>query len=130
MTPSDATPALRALTVIRAAAGAALLLAPEATLAPLTGVSPDERARLFARALGIRHLLEATVLWRVPSPRAVRLGAAVDAVHAATTLGLFADRRRRRLAAVNCLTASGFAIAGWAVASGTSQPAASLPQTP
>ena len=124
MALSDARPALYALIVVRAAAGAALLLAPDATLTMLAGASPDERARWFARVLGTRHLLQAILLWRVPTTPAVRLGAAVDAVHAAASLGLLRDPRHRRLAQVNCLTACGFAIAGLAIASDTSGPAA------
>jgi hypothetical protein len=66
--------------------GTALLLAPGLLL---RGVGdPDDRlARLAARALGARHLGQAALL-AASGRRAIRFGAAVDGLHAASMLGL------------------------------------------
>lgn len=103
----------RAVSAARGAWGAALLVAPERLLASVAAGEPlDARARAFARALGVRQLLEAALLRRAGA-RAVALGAAVDGVHALSVLALAAaDRSRRREALANALVATGFAIEG------------------
>lgn len=113
---ADLPGGLHWLTVARAAIAGALLIAPEPPLAALKRSEPD-RARLrFARILGARQGIEAALLWRYPTPAAVRTGAVVDGIHAVTALGIAAVVSPRRLALLNCLSATGFALAGWQAA--------------
>jgi hypothetical protein len=106
---------LRALIGVRFAAGVALLLFPDRVLGDLPHRRIDGAARAFARVLGVRHILEAVVLWRRPTHAWVELGAAVDGVHAATMAGLaVAKRQDRRLATANAVTAGALAAAGLA----------------
>ena len=105
--------ALRALIGLRFAAGTALLLFPGRVLGDLPHRRVDRAARGFARVLGARHLVEATVLWRRPTHRWVEVGAAVDGVHAATMAALAVARPdERRLALVNAVSAGALAAAG------------------
>lgn len=88
--------------------GLALLAAPAPILRALCGrhPGPDRRARLAARALGARHLIQAIALLQHPSRRWMLAGAAIDTTHAATMLALAAARpNRRRLAAVSAVLA-------------------------
>jgi hypothetical protein len=104
---------MAALIGLRAVAGAALLIAPGAILGDLPHRRIDGAARSFARILGVRHLVEAAVLWRDHTHRWVLLGAGVDATHAATMLALTVLRPdARRLALTNAVTASALAGAG------------------
>lgn len=103
----------RALACLRLAYGSALLLAPDALLGDLTRARTDRRARLFARVLGARHVVETAVLWRHRSRRWLLGGAAVDGLHAATMIGLaLIDEERRGPANANALGAAAFALAG------------------
>jgi len=97
-----------ALTTARAAVGAALLLAPP---------GHDRRARVYARALGARHLVEAVLLGPAPSAPALRAGAAVDGLHAASVVPLLVRSEHRRLAALNLAGAVAFTAAGLTAAS-------------
>lgn len=99
------------LETIRASYGLAQLLAPNAVARRLTCRNVDDRERFVTRVLGVRHLLQAAVLVN-GSRRAHRLGAAVDALHAASMVGLaLVDRSRRRQAWTSAATASAFAAA-------------------
>lgn len=94
------------LLVIRTAYGAVLLLAPSGALAALTRSQIDRRALRLARILGARELVQAAVIERNPTRGRQLAGAGVDALHAASMLALARiDRRRRRLALHNALTA-------------------------
>jgi hypothetical protein len=99
---------VNALTAARAGVGAALLLRP---------VGHDRGARVYARALGARHLVEAVLLGPVPPSTALRIGAAVDGLHAASVVPLVLRPGQRRLAALNLAGAVGFTLAGLAAAS-------------
>jgi hypothetical protein len=100
---------MRPLEVVRAAYGAAELLAPGAVEGLLLGRRPDERARRVIRLLGARHLVQAIATAR-GGPALHRLGGGVDAIHAATMAVLAAaDRRRRHPAALNAAIALVFA---------------------
>lgn len=99
------------LEAMRASYGLAQLLAPNAVARRLTCRDADGRERTVTRILGARHLAQAAVLANA-SPRAHRLGAAVDALHAASMVGLaLVDRSRRRQAWTSAATASAFAAA-------------------
>jgi hypothetical protein len=103
----------RSLATARGLYGATLLIVPAPLVRAAGGRHTDPRARRVARILGLRQLAEAAVLATQPRGTLRVAGAAVDAVHALTALGVAAvDGRRRRLAIVNALTASAFAVAG------------------
>lgn len=106
----------RALAAARAGAGAVLLLRPEPLLALAGGRPPDRDARVFARILGGRHLVEAALLTALPSATGLRAGALVDAIHSVTTLFLAERDHHRRLAALNAVSAALLASAGLRVA--------------
>ncbi len=109
------TSATRALTLTRLAYGAVLLLAPTALLARLTRFGLDRRARLVARVLGVRELLQAELVRRRPTRGRQLAGAGVDAVHAASMIALArADQGRRRAALHNAASAVLLALGGLA----------------
>ncbi len=108
---------MAALIGVRVVAGTALLVAPGKVLGDLPHQEIKGAARIFARVLGARHLVEAAVLMRDHSHRWVLLGAGVDGLHAASMFGLATVRRdERRLALTNALTATALAAAGTMVA--------------
>jgi len=102
---------VKPLEMLRAAYGAAELLAPGAAECFLIGRSPDVHARTFIRVLGARHLLQAAALTAFGGGAALhRISAGVDALHALTMLVLAAvDRRRRHPAVANAAIALAFA---------------------
>ena len=117
------------VTLVRAGYGVALLAAPEALIKltgdPVTGQAPGERARPsrracgVARVLGVRHLVQAgltAAALRAGPGRtyyAVAGGAAVDALHATTMMGLaLADRGARRVALADTGAELALATAG------------------
>lgn len=105
----------RLLTAVRALWGIALLIAPEAVLGELPHGSIDAPARTFARVLGARHLLQASVCVHHHGRRWILAGAAVDGVHAATMAVIAAlSPERRKLALTNVAIASALAAAGLA----------------
>ena len=89
-----------------AAYGLALLAAPGPILRTLPGrhVDADRRALLATRALGARHLIQATALMQHPSRRWMLAGACIDATHAATMLALAVARPNRRAPATTSAT--------------------------
>jgi hypothetical protein len=110
------------LGAIRAAWGAALLLAPDAVLRAVGG-RPDALARRVSRVLGARELVQARLAAGHRSCSAAWAGALVDATHAATMLALAIRRPTyRRPAAASALTAASFAIAGLRAALATQAP--------
>jgi hypothetical protein len=97
--------------------GTALLVAPEAVLSQLPHQQIDRPARNFARLLGTRHLVQAAITTRYPTPRSILAGAAIDATHAATMAILAAIRPdRRELALTNAAIATALSAAGVAKA--------------
>ncbi|NJC72294.1 hypothetical protein HC031_21615 [Planosporangium thailandense] len=102
----------RRVAAARAAWGAALATAPAPVLRAL-GDRPDATARRITRLLGARHLAQAALTWLRPTDRMLALGAAVDAVHAATALALAAaDGRWRRAARTDATAATTWAVLG------------------
>lgn len=100
---------MKPLEVIRAAYGLCELLAPDFVSGRLLGEAPDGQVRLVIRILGARHLVQAALTARA-GRTAHRVGGCVDAVHAASMIGLAAlDGRHRRSAAVNAALALVFA---------------------
>lgn len=95
---------------IRLLYGATLLAAPDRVLRA-GGLTSDSHSRGFARLLGLRHVTEALVIDAAAERAGVtRLGAAVDAVHAATALVWAAfDTRHRRGLLANAAVAAGLA---------------------
>jgi hypothetical protein len=117
------------VTLARAGYGVALLAAPQALIKltgdALTGQSPGERARPsrracgVARVLGVRHLVQAgltAAALRAGPGRtyyALAGGAAVDALHAATMVGLaLMDQGARRVALADTGAELALATAG------------------
>ncbi len=104
--------------LLRGAYGAALCVAPGAGLGLAGGPPASHRARTVARILGVRQLAQAAVSGRALAPgigtedRAalLTLGALVDALHAASMLGLAVlDPPRRRAGLADGLIALAFA---------------------
>jgi hypothetical protein len=94
----------------RGAYGTALLLAPARVLAAYGAPADREAPRAVARVLGARHVAQALA---TDGGRFVRLGAAVDALHAATMFGLAATSDGyRRPALIDGAIASTFALSG------------------
>jgi hypothetical protein len=62
-----------------------LLVRPTLVAGPL-GARPGRVHPVF-RLLGARHLVAALALWKVPTPEAANVAAAVDAAHVTTCLG-------------------------------------------
>jgi hypothetical protein len=103
----------RTVLVARAAWGAGCLAAPAAVGRGL-GLAPgDRRARLLLRVLGARDLGQAVLAATAPPPVLLRLGAGVDALHAASMYALAAVSRDYRRPA---LTSAAIATA-WTAAS-------------
>ena len=94
--------------------GATLLTAPEPVLHALarsSGAAPRS-ALVVLRILGARHLAQAAVEEWGPHPAVLRLGVAVDAVHALTTaVFAAADPRWRRAALTDTAVAATFSLA-------------------
>ena len=104
----------RVLQAVRAGYGGTLLLLPGPAIRLCTGRPAGHRARNVARLLGARHLVQAAVTaGSGPSAESLGIGAAIDAVHAASMAGLaMADRRVRRLTLTDALIEIAFAAAG------------------
>lgn len=98
--------------VARAAWGTLLLVAPGRLLQPFGPVTTT--AVVTLRVLGLRHLAQAAVTFRRPTPVTLAFGAVVDGLHAGSALALAAvDRQQRRAALANAVTATGWAVLGW-----------------
>jgi hypothetical protein len=102
------------LQVARAGYGGALLVVPGPVIRLVAGRPAGSRARTVARVLGARHLLQAALTTAAaPGGPSLRIGAAVDLVHAASMAALaLADRQVRRLTLSDALIESTFAAAG------------------
>ncbi|MGI8903362.1 MAG: hypothetical protein ACR2IP_06850 [Solirubrobacteraceae bacterium] len=101
------------LTLVRAAWGAALLLAPGTVLRAAPHQQIDHPARTVARVLGARDLAQAAVISRRPTRTWILAGTGVDATHATTMVALaLLKPNRRTLALSSAATASAFVLAG------------------
>lgn len=95
--------------------GVFLLACPDRPIRALTGVRLTPRDRHVLRVLGARQVVQAAVSLVHPSHRVLAVGSAVDALHAASCLGLAAaDSRWRRGAVLGAADAAAFAFAGYA----------------
>ena len=110
---------MRLLTTARTAVGLAELVTPEPILERVLRQPLDGRTLPVLRLLGGRHLVQALITARRPSARVVRLGVAVDALHALSMVGLgLSDAQRRRIALTSAGVATAFAVAGTVSARG------------
>jgi hypothetical protein len=100
--------------VIRSTLGAIELVLPELT--PRWSWSRsrfDRRSTIAIRLLGGRQLGQALLMFLAPEARVATAGAAVDAIHAASMLGLaMRSIRWRRPALVEAAVATGLAAVG------------------
>lgn len=104
---------MRYVALVRAAYGALLLLAPGAAVRLASGEPADPASTLVGRVLGLRHLAQALVMDRAGNRDRLLVGAAIDAAHALSMLGLAAsNREHRRVAALDAVLATGLAISG------------------
>ena len=105
------------LQMVRAAYGAALVLAPGPAIRLATRHPASRRTCRVARVLGTRHLIQAALTAAAPGPGVLAAGGQVDAVHTASMLLLAAvSRAGRRAALTDALTEAAFAAAGFCVA--------------
>jgi hypothetical protein len=105
-------PVGRAALVARAVWGAGCLVAPAAVGRTIGLASDDRPALLLLRLLGARDLGQAVLAGTAPPPALLRLGAGVDALHAASMVALAAVSREHRRPA---LTSAALATV-WAAA--------------
>lgn len=104
----------RQIELLRAAWGAALLMAPRQVMDNVHHVRVDSKSVVIARILGARQLTQATLSGLRPSPEVLAMGVWVDAVHALTALGLaVADRSRARAGLTDTAVAGLWAGAGY-----------------
>lgn len=93
--------------------GVTLLLFAGPLLQSLEGESLDRRVIKVARVLGSRQLLQGLITIRRPTRRILRIGAGVDALHAATMVAAVAAQAGpRRLSMASATLAGAFSVAG------------------
>lgn len=109
-------PVLRMLCSVRAGVGLARVAFPDTVLPGLAATPLPSHARLVVRLLGARQIVQGVVTRREPTRTVLCLGAAVDAAHAASMVGLAFDRRYRRTALADAGIATAFAFVGIVVA--------------
>ena len=99
--------------MLRAAWGTVLLSQPRRVLALRDTMGVPGPAVFAARLLGARQLTQAIITALAPTPRVIRLGAAVDTLHACTGIGFAVlVPRWRRTALADAAVAAGFAVGG------------------
>ncbi len=104
---------MRPCDAMRLAYGTALLVAPERLAHALTGMPLDGGARVTARVLGVRHMVQALVVMRTDRAVVRRLGRWLDALHSASMIALaVTDAGRRRLALADSVVAALFSVSG------------------
>ncbi|MFL6056967.1 MAG: hypothetical protein ACJ72W_29330 [Actinoallomurus sp.] len=108
---------MRAQPIARLTWGTLLITAPGTVLHTITRRPATPSQRWVLRVLGSRHAVQAVVDLAKPDPVVLRLGAAVDLLHAATCAGAVAFLPRwRRPAAVDGVGALVFATGALAAA--------------
>ena len=108
-----ARPQARTFALIEGCWGATLLLAPGSLLSAVAREPIDRRVTDVTRVLGARSVLQALLTGPRPTRRGLRLGALVDATHAASMLAAAAaGLGPRRLTVTSAATATAFAAAG------------------
>ena len=85
----DGTATARLFGLLRVGWGVVLVLTPRSVLLLVPGGHDTGQVeRYVARALGGREILQGTVTALFPSRRTLRFGAAIDAVHVTSMVGL------------------------------------------
>ncbi len=108
----ESQPYPRPVALFRALFGALLLCFPELLLRAAPHRNIDHPADVVARILGARHLAEAALIGRRRGRNWILVSFAIDAIHALTAFAFGGvDRRHRRLALTNGVTATAFAAA-------------------
>ncbi|MET3809637.1 hypothetical protein ABIB14_000730 [Arthrobacter sp. UYEF3] len=102
---------MKVLEAARASYGLCQLAYPTLLFRLAVGHQPEPHVRVVIRILGARHLLQAAIIGAAPTSRALHLGGGmVDSLHSASMVALaVADRRRRRVAALDAMIAGLFA---------------------
>lgn len=104
----------RTIELLRAGWGVGLLLAPRPVLTHVHHLQVDRSSVVVARILGARHLVQAVLSGVAPSPEVLALGVWVDAVHAASAVGLAGvDPARARAGLTDAVVAAGWAAIGY-----------------
>ena len=97
------------------ASGAVLMARPQQVLDALAPAFPRDRLWL-ARVLGARLVAQHGAVLAAPSPRLVRLGSAVDLLHAASMVPFVASPRYGRAARISGGLAAAYAAVALAAA--------------
>lgn len=106
-----------ALEVGRAAYGLVALVAPHRVAALELGRAPARGTTTVARVLGARHLVQGLAVLATGGPDAHRLGAGVDALHAASMVPWSAlTRTDRRYYVTSGVLAATLALLEWQAA--------------
>lgn len=104
---------MRYVAVARAAWGISLLLTPGAVIRAASGEPAGAAAAVVGRILGARHLVQALAIDRKQTSGRLLIGAAIDAVHALSMVGLaFASERHRRAVTLDAALAGSLAANG------------------
>ena len=104
---------MRYAAVVRSAYGLSLLLAPGAVIGVASGGTTLRISMTVGRVLGARHLVQALITGRVGTRGWLLAGAAVDATHALSMVGLAALNADHRLpAALDAVLATGLSLNG------------------
>jgi hypothetical protein len=105
----------RLLAALGVAGGVALLARPQAVVDAAAPAFPRDRLWLV-RLLGARLIAQHGVVLAAPDPRVVRLGSAVELLHAASMVPFVASPRYGRAARVSGALAAGSAAVALVVA--------------
>jgi hypothetical protein len=105
----------RLLAALGVAGGVALLARPQAVVGAAAPAFPRDRLWLV-RLLGARLIAQHGVVLAAPDPRVVRLGSAVELLHAASMVPFVASPRYGRAARVSGALAAGSAAVALVVA--------------
>lgn len=104
----------RAVELVRAGWGAALVVAPERVMESVHHIEVDTKSVVVVRILGARQLTQAVLSGVRPSSEVLAMGVWVDTVHALTAVGLAAvDRARARGGLTDAAVAGLWAAAGY-----------------
>jgi hypothetical protein len=106
---------IRLLAALGVAGGVALLARPQAVVDAAAPAFPRDRVWLV-RLLGARLIAQHGVVLAAPDPRLVRLGSAVELLHAASMVPFVASPRYGRAARVSGALAAGSAAVALVVA--------------
>ncbi|SCL37828.1 hypothetical protein GA0070624_6005 [Micromonospora rhizosphaerae] len=109
MDATTAVPVWHTSAIARLVWGGTLSAVPRRVLRRLG--RPTGLAVATLRVLGVRHLAQAALTLRRPTPAVLTVGAAADGLHALTAVALAGvDRRQRRLALLDTAIAGGWML--------------------